>query len=84
MRKLRERGVTKKIQNSHYYRLTKEGYIWIFFSFFNSAYIVKPLLSASCQHSSFSSIDQASNTEGAYKDINKAVSLIMSEFKIAS
>ena len=84
LRKLRERGAVKKLQSSHYYRLTKEGCIWIFYSFFNSNHIVKPLLSASYKQNDFISSDQASIIEGAYSDINRAVSLIMSEFKIAS
>jgi len=84
LRKLRERGAVKKLQSSHYYQLTKEGYVWIFYSFFNSKHIVKPLLSCSCKKVDFSSSDQASIIEGAYSDINKAVSLIASEFKLAS
>ena len=84
LRKLRERGAVKKIQSSHYYQLTKEGYIWIFYSFFNSKHIVRPLLSGSCKVVDFSSSDQASIIEGAYTDINKAVSLIMSKFKLVS
>ena len=31
LRKLRERGAIKKIKNSHYYQLTEEGYVWIYF-----------------------------------------------------
>ena len=84
LRKLRERGAVKKLQSSHYYQLTKEGYVWIFCSFFNSKHIVKPLLSASYKNIDFSSSDQASIIEVVYSDINKAVSLIMSEFKLAS
>ncbi len=30
LRKLRERGAVKKIQSSHCYQLTKEGYVWVF------------------------------------------------------
>ena len=82
LRKLRERGAIKKIQSSHYYQLTKEGYVWIFYSFFNSKHIVKPLLSSSCTKGSFSDLHQASIIEGAYSDINKSLSLIMSEFKV--
>ncbi len=47
LRKLRERGAVKKIQSSHYYQITKEGYVWIFYSFFNINHIVKSLLSKS-------------------------------------
>ena len=84
LRKLRERGAVKKLQNTHYYRLTKEGYVWIFFSFFNSNHIVKPLLSGSYKTGDLLNSDQASIIEEAYSDINKAVAMIMTEFKIAS
>ena len=84
LRKLRERGAVKKIQSSHYYRLTKEGYVWIFYSFFNSKHIIKPLLSGSCKSANLLNSDQASIIEEAYSDINKAVAMIMAEFKIAS
>ena len=53
LRKLRERGAVKKIQSSHYYQLTKEGFVWIFYSFFNSKHIVKPLISVSYKKKTF-------------------------------
>ena len=84
LRKLRERGAIEKIKSSHYYRLTKEGYVWIFYSFFNSKHLLKPLLSDSYKKDGFSNSDQPSIIEGAYADINKALSLIMSEFKLVS
>lgn len=84
LRKLRERGAVKKIQSSHYYQLTKEGYVWIFYSFFNSKHIVRPLLSGSYKKVDFTGSVQASIIEDAYSEINKAVSLIVAEFKIAS
>ncbi len=34
LHKLRERDAVKKLQNTHYYRLTKEGYILNFFLIF--------------------------------------------------
>lgn len=82
--KLRERGAVKKIQSSHYYSLTKEGFIWIFYSFFNSTHISKPLLSGSYKKEIFSISDQPSIIEGAYSEINRAVSLIASEFKLVA
>ena len=84
LRKLRVRGAVKKIQSSHYYQLTKEGYIWIFYSFFNLQHMLKPLLSNSYKNNGFAGSNQPSVIEGAYYDINKAVSLIMSEFKLVS
>ena len=82
LRKLRARGAVKKLQSSHYYQLTKEGFIWIFYSFFNSKHIIKPLLSASCVNSNNSNSDQVSIIETAYSNINHQLSLIMSEFKL--
>ena len=82
LRKLRERGAIKKIQSSHYYQLTKEGFIWIFYSFFSSKHLIKPLISGSYMISDFNKIEQASNLELAYANINRSVALIMSEFKL--
>ena len=82
LRKLRVRGAVKKLQSSHYYQLTKEGYVWVFYSFFNSEHLTKPLLSASYKNPDFLCADQPSIIEGAYSDINRAISLIMSEFKL--
>jgi len=82
--KLRERGAVEKIQSSHYYRLTKEGFVWVFYSFFNSNHISKPLLSVSYKKDIFSNSDQPSIIEGAYSEINRAVALIASEFKLVS
>ena len=82
LRKLRERGAVKKTQSPHYYQLTKEGFIWIFYLFFNSKHLSKPLLSASYNKLNFADLHQASIIEEAYSNINKNLSLIMSEFKI--
>jgi hypothetical protein len=84
LRKLRERGAVIKIQSSHYYRFTKEGFVWVFYSFFNYKHIAKPLLSVSYQKSDFSNSDQPSVIEGAYSAINRAVSLIATEFKLVA
>ena len=72
----------KKLQKSHYYQLTKEGYVWIFCSFFQNKHLSKPLLSGSYQKLNFANSHQATIIEGAYSNINRAVSLIASEFKL--
>ncbi|PWD98142.1 hypothetical protein [Marinilabilia rubra] len=84
LRKLRERGAVKKLQSSHYYKLTKESYIWIFYSFFQTKHLSKPLLSASYRKVDFINSNKASIIKGAYSDINRAVALIKSEFKLVS
>lgn len=79
LRKLRERGAIKKIKTSHYYRLTEEGYVWLFYSFYNYSYFINPLISASYKMELKRFVDNPSNIEGAYAQINKAVSVVMSE-----
>ena len=65
LRKLRERGAVEKIKSSHYYRLTKEGYVWIFYSFFNIEHTVKPLISTKYEKSNFKDCGNSSNLEVA-------------------
>lgn len=84
LRKLRERGAVKKLQSSHYYRLTQEGYKWIFFSYFNSQHLIKPLLSTTYSKHDNNKSEQASIIDGAYKDINKSLAIIMTEFKLVA
>ena len=38
LRKLRECGAIKKLKNTHYYQVTEEGYIWLYYSLFNYSY----------------------------------------------
>jgi hypothetical protein len=82
LRKLRVRGAVEKLKSSHYYRLTIEGFVWIFYSFFNNKHLLKPLLSGSYIKGENLNVSQASKIEMAYSNINKAVSLIMNEFKL--
>ncbi len=82
--KLRERGAVKKLKNSHYYRLTEEGYIWIFYSFFNSEHVIKPLISANCDNKDFEYSGNRSKTELAYAEIKNQLGYIMKEFRLAA
>ena len=84
LRKLRERGAIKKIKSSHYYRLTEEGYVWIFYSFFNIEHTIKPLISTKYENPFLVNCDNNSNLEQAYSNINNALSSILKEFAIAA
>jgi hypothetical protein len=84
LRKFRERGAIKKKQNSHYYQLTEEGYKWIFYSIFNYSYFVSPMLSKSCKKTTKQNSDNPSKIEEAYLQIDKALSLILSELKMTA
>ena len=84
LRKLRERGAVKKLQSSHYYQLTEEGYKWIFFSIFQNRHITTPLLSADSKKVLLASVDHKDKIEQAYSDIKQSVSIIMKQFALVS
>ena len=84
MRKLRVRGAIKKKQNTHYYQLTEEGLIWIFYSIFSHYHFVTPLLSKSLKKVLKQNVINLSKIEEAYSRINEAVTVIVSEFGIAA
>jgi hypothetical protein len=84
MRKLRERGAIKKKQNTHYYQLTEEGLIWVFYSIFSHYHFVTPLLSKSLKKALKQNVANPSKIEQAYSMINDSVSLIVSEFGMAA
>ena len=80
--KFRVRGLVKKLQNSHYYTLTKKGFVWIFYSFFNSEHLLKPLLSAAYKTLNPEVKSNHSDLEAAYSNINSSLSLITRAFAI--
>jgi hypothetical protein len=84
MRKLRARGAIKKKQNTHYYQLTEEGLVWIFYSIFSNCHFVTPLLSKSLKKVLKQNVINPSKIEQAYSRINESVSVIVSEFGIAA
>jgi len=84
LRKLRVRGAIKKLQNSHYYQLTKEGYTWLYYSIFNYSHFVNPLLSACCKKTTKASCDNPAKIEQAYLQINDAVKIILTELKMVA
>jgi hypothetical protein len=84
LRKLRERGAIKKMENTHYYQLTEEGYIWIYYSLFNYLHFVNPLLSKANKKAIKKASNNLSKTEQAYSMIDKALKLITTELGIAA
>jgi len=84
MRKLRERGAIKKIKNTHYYQVTEEGYVWLYYSLFNYFHFVNPLLSKANKRGVKKASTNQSKTEKAYAMINDAVSLITSELGLVA
>ena len=84
MRKLRERGAIKKLKNTHYYRLTEEGYVWLYYTLFNYSYFVNPLLSKRNKKVNKALSDNPSKIEKAYSMIDQAVSLVTSELGLVA
>lgn len=84
LRKLRVRGAVKKLQNSQYYQLTQEGYIGLYYTVFNYSHFINPLLSVSCKKAIKQSANNPSKIEQVYLQINDAVSIITSAFKMVA
>jgi len=84
LRKLRERGAIKKIKNSHYYQLTEEGYVWIYYSLFNLSHFITPLLSKKNKKAIKKLTNNPSKIENAYKMINTAVSIVTTELGLVA
>ncbi len=84
LRKLRERGAIKKLKNTHYYQVTEEGYVWLYYSLFNYFHFVNPLLSKANKKGVKQTCNNPSKTEQAYSMIDSAVSLITSELGLVA
>lgn len=84
MRKLRERGAIRKLKNTHYYQVTEEGYVWLYYTLFNYSYFVNPLLSKANRREVKKVCDNPSKTEQAYSMIDNAVRLITSELGLVA
>ena len=84
LKKLRERGAIKKKQNTHYYQLTEEGYIWLYYSIFNYSYFINPLLSKRCKKAVKKNVVNPSKIEEAYWQIDKAVSQVTYELGLVA
>lgn len=84
LRKLRERGAIKKLKRSHYYQLTQEGYVWLYYSLFNYGHFVNPLLSMRNKKAVTQMAENPSNVEKAYSMIDEAISLVTRELNLVA
>ncbi len=84
LRKLRERGAIKKLKNTHYYRLTEEGYVWLYYSLFNYSHFVNPLLSKRNKAATKWLSNNPSKIEQAYSMIDSALNLVTSELGLVA
>lgn len=84
MQKLKERGLLEKRQGANYYRVTKEGYIWMYVSYCQVRYFVSPLLSRSIEKGIRQKMDSLDELEKAVKNIHEGLSSIYQQLNIAA
>ena len=84
MQKLKERGLIEKRQKANYYRVTKEGYIWMYVSYCQLRYFVSPLLSKTIENGIRQKVDSPDEFERAVKNIHDGLSSIYQQLNIAA
>jgi hypothetical protein len=84
MQKLKERGLLEKRQSANYYRVTKEGYVWMYVSYCQMRYFVSPLLSKSIENEIRQRIDCLDEFERAVKNIHEGLISIYQQLNIAA
>jgi hypothetical protein len=84
MEKLLERGLLEKRQSANYYRVTKEGYVWLYVAYSQSRYFSNPLLSKNYKNSLSTKTQLFSGMETAINEIYGGLTAIYQQLNIAS
>ena len=84
MEKLLQRGLIEKRQNANYYRVTKEGYVWLYVSYFQNRYFVNPLLSKMYKNDLSGKTELFDELETAINSIYGGLNTIYQQLNIAS
>jgi len=84
MEKLRVRGIIEKRQHTHYYRITKEGYVWMYAAYCQNRYLVKPLISKSIEKGISTEAASLDVFESAINSIHNGLSAIYQQLNIAA
>ena len=84
MEKFKVRGLIEKRQGANYYRVTREGYIWMYVSYCQARYFASPLLSRSIQKQIREKLDSPDEFERATKNIHEGLSSICQQLNIAA
>jgi predicted transcriptional regulator len=84
LQKLKERGLLEKRQGANYYRVTREGYIWLYVSYCQIRYFVSPLLSTTIEKGIRQKMDSLDEFEKAVKTIHDGLSSIYQQLNIAA
>jgi len=83
MAKLRARGLIMKEKNQCFYRVTSQGWKWLWVSICSSKYFNNPLVSMDFSDDEKSECAQASKFEESCQLLNSALSTITKEFAMA-
>jgi hypothetical protein len=81
--KLLQRGLIEKRQNANYYRVTKDGYLWLFVAYSQNRYFVNPLLSKIYKNDLSDKTKLFDKLETAINDIYGGLSTIYKQLNIA-
>jgi hypothetical protein len=84
MGKLLERGLIEKRQGANYYRVTKEGYIWLYVAYSQNRYFLNPLLSKIYKKDLATKTKLFSEIETAINNIYGGLTTIYQQLNIAS
>jgi hypothetical protein len=84
MEKLLQRGLLEKRQSTNYYRVTKEGYVWLYVTYSQNRYFINPLLSKIYKNDIATKAQLFSQTETAINNIYDGLKTIYQQLNIAS
>jgi hypothetical protein len=82
--KMQQRGLIEKKQNANYYRVTKEGYVWLYVAYSQNRFFAKPLLSKIYKNDLSEKTKLFDKLETAINDIYGGLNTIYQQLNIAS
>jgi repressor of nif and glnA expression len=84
MGKLLERGLLEKRQHANYYRVTKEGYVWLYVAYSQNRFFANPLLSKVYKNNMTKNCKLFDKLENAINDIYGGLNTIYQHINIAA
>jgi len=82
--KLKQRGLIEKRQGANYYRVTKQGYIWMYASYCQNRYFVSPLLSKDEKNEISKKVVHLDEFEKAINEIRGGLSVIYEQLNMVA
>jgi len=84
LRKLKERGLVKKMKRSNYYVVTNKGWGWMWSVLFQKDYIVNPLLSVSFKRELSKVTNQTRKSTTRIRQINTLLNQMYQDFRVVA